>query len=113
MTGLDREKFKYSIVVPVYNSAEIVGDTVDRISEFFTEHGLDHELILVNDGSTDGSWDVIAEKARDRPRTSSPSTCCGTTASTTPTWPGSARRPATTSSPWTTTCRTRPTRRCC
>ena len=32
-----------------------------------TEAGLDHELILVNDGSRDGSWDVIAEKARTSP----------------------------------------------
>ena len=65
---LDREKFKYSIVIPVYNSEKIVATTVDRVSEVFTEHGLDHEIILVNDGSTDGSWDVIAEKARTVPR---------------------------------------------
>ena len=64
---LDREKFKYSIVIPVYNSEKIVATTVDRVSEVFTQHGLDHEIILVNDGSTDGSWDVISEKARTVP----------------------------------------------
>ena len=64
---LDRRQFTYSIVIPVYNSEKIVGTTVDRVVEVFTEAGLDHEVILVNDGSPDGSWDVIAEKARTLP----------------------------------------------
>lgn len=64
---LDRAKFKYSIVIPVFNSEKIVSDTVDRVSEVFTEHGLDHEIILVNDGSSDSSWEVISEKARTTP----------------------------------------------
>lgn len=64
---LDRREFKYSVVIPVYNSAPIVGTTIDRVVAAFTEAGLDHEVILVNDGSQDGSWDVIAEKARTVP----------------------------------------------
>lgn len=66
-TALDRTRFKYSVVIPVYNSEQIVGTTVDRVVEVFTAHGLDHEVILVNDGSSDGSWDVIADKARTLP----------------------------------------------
>ena len=61
---LDRRVFTYSIVVPVYNSAGIVGTTVDRIVETFEGAGLSYELILVNDGSRDNSWAVIADKAR-------------------------------------------------
>src|SRR5262245_21027677 len=64
---LDRSAFLYSIVVPVYNSAEIVGETVDRIVAVFEGAGLRYELVLVNDGSRDSSWDVIAEKARSNP----------------------------------------------
>lgn len=60
---LKREDFLYSIVIPVYNSERIVGDTVDRVVEVFTGAGLRFELVLVNDGSPDGSWDVIAERA--------------------------------------------------
>ena len=110
---LERAKFKYSIVIPVYNSEKIVATTVDRVSEVFTQNGLDHEIILVNDGSTDGSWDVIAEKARTVPARHRPRHAEELRPA--PRQPGrhARGRPATTSSPWTTTCRTRPTRRCC
>ena len=66
--ALDRDHFTYSIVIPVYNSEALVGETVDRVVEVFTTAGLKHELILVNDGSHDGSWDVIAERARAYPQ---------------------------------------------
>ena len=62
-----RAGYTYSIVVPVYNSAPIVGETIDRIVDTFTDAGLDFELILVNDGSPDHSWRVISEKARTTP----------------------------------------------
>lgn len=65
---LDRSGFKYSLVVPVFNSEGVVGTTVDRIVETFETAGLDYEVILVNDGSRDGSWQVIAQKARENPR---------------------------------------------
>ena len=60
----DRRTFTYSIVVPVYNSAAIVGRTIDRIVEVFEEARLSYELILVNDGSRDDSWRIISERAR-------------------------------------------------
>ena len=62
-----RESFTYSVVIPVYNSAEIVGETVDRVVRTFTEAGLRHQVVLVNDGSSDGSWEIIAERARTTP----------------------------------------------
>jgi glycosyltransferase involved in cell wall biosynthesis len=63
----DREGFTYSIVIPVYNSEEIVGETVDRVVQTFTEAGLRHQLVLVNDGSSDRSWDIISERAQRVP----------------------------------------------
>ena len=65
LTPMDPSRFTYSVVVPVYNSEGIVGETVDRIVAEFEILGLDYELILVNDGSHDRSWQVISEKARD------------------------------------------------
>jgi polyisoprenyl-phosphate glycosyltransferase len=65
---LDPTSFTYSIVIPVFNSERIVGDTVDRVVDVFTGAGLRFEVILVNDGSPDGSWDVIAGRAREIPQ---------------------------------------------
>jgi glycosyltransferase involved in cell wall biosynthesis len=65
--SLDPHAFTYSIVVPVYNSAGQVGDTVDLIVAEMQRQGLAYQLILVNDGSSDDSWRVIAEKARANP----------------------------------------------
>jgi glycosyltransferase involved in cell wall biosynthesis len=59
--------FSYSIVVPVFNSVDVVGTTIDRITEVFENAGLRHQLVLVNDGSRDGSWELIAERARTSP----------------------------------------------
>jgi glycosyltransferase involved in cell wall biosynthesis len=67
-TGVaDRSALLWSVVIPVFNSVAVVGTTVDRILEVFEEAGLRLELVLVNDGSKDGSWEVIAEKARTSP----------------------------------------------
>jgi glycosyltransferase involved in cell wall biosynthesis len=53
----------YSVVIPVFNSADIVGDTIDRTVAFFREHGLTFEIVCVNDGSRDDSWQVLEAKA--------------------------------------------------
>ena len=52
-----------SIVIPVFNSEAIVGETIDHTSKVCHEAGIDYEIVLVNDGSADGSWGVIAERA--------------------------------------------------
>jgi glycosyltransferase involved in cell wall biosynthesis len=64
---LDPHDFLYSVVIPVYNSEQLVGQTVDRVVEVFEQAGLRYELILVNDGSPDGSWQVIADRAGRKP----------------------------------------------
>ena len=48
-----------SVVVPVYNSAPSLLQLVDRLKSVLVAAGQPHELILVNDGSRDNSWEVI------------------------------------------------------
>jgi glycosyltransferase involved in cell wall biosynthesis len=55
---------KYSIVIPVYNSARIVEQVIDQTMDLFEKQGWDYEIILVNDGSRDQSWEVISKKAK-------------------------------------------------
>lgn len=63
-----RNSLKYSVVIPVYNSANIVGETIDRTVAFFEQHHLIYELILVNDASSDQSWNIVCEKALANPQ---------------------------------------------
>tara|TARA_R110000822_G_scaffold193550_3_gene332000 strand:- start:114 stop:1034 length:921 start_codon:yes stop_codon:yes gene_type:complete len=53
----------YSIVIPVFNSENVVGKTVDKTVTFCRDNKIAFELILVNDGSVDNSWGVLSEKA--------------------------------------------------
>lgn len=64
---LDRRSFTYSVVIPVFNSEQIVATTIERTAAFFEANGLSYEVILVNDGSIDRSWEVLRDAARERP----------------------------------------------
>ncbi len=54
-----------SIVVPVYNEFESLAELHRQIGAVATRSGLEIEVIFVDDGSTDGSWDVIQRLAND------------------------------------------------
>ncbi len=55
----------FSAVIPVFNSAATLEKVVDDVAVFFQSSGRSFEIILVNDGSRDGSW-AIAEKLAKR-----------------------------------------------
>lgn len=50
-----------SIVIPVYNSQEALPELVLRLGTVMASQGVSWELILVNDGSRDRSWQMIRE----------------------------------------------------
>jgi dolichol-phosphate mannosyltransferase len=52
-----------SIVIPVYNERQSLGPLYAEIAEVASAPGLDFEVVFVDDGSTDGSWEVIRELA--------------------------------------------------
>lgn len=53
-----------SIVIPVYNEEESLPELQAWISKVMEASGLSYELIYVDDGSTDGSWEVIQSLSR-------------------------------------------------
>ena len=57
----------YSAVIPVYNSAGVVGDAIDACVTFFEKRKLTYEIIAVDDGSTDSSWEVLQSRAAANP----------------------------------------------
>jgi len=54
----------YSVVVPVYRGRSTIEELCRRIARFFDGRGDTFEIILVDDGSSDGSWGKIVEIAR-------------------------------------------------
>ena len=56
-----------SVVVPVYNSAATLGELVSRLEQVLAGVAPRFELLLVNDGSADGSWAALQELAQAHP----------------------------------------------
>ena len=50
-----------SIVVPLYNEAESLPELTAWIDRVCKAEGLRYEVLFINDGSTDASWQVIAD----------------------------------------------------
>ena len=57
-----------SIVVPAYNERESLRELCAWIAKVMAEHSLSYEVIIVDDGSTDGSWKEIRAIAADDPQ---------------------------------------------
>lgn len=55
---------KISICIPLLNEAESLPELVEWIDRVLKENELDGEIILVDDGSTDNSWEVIEKLAK-------------------------------------------------
>ena len=54
-----------SVVIPLFNEAESLPELFDWIERVMRANGFSYEIIFVNDGSTDHSWEVI-EQLRQR-----------------------------------------------
>ena len=50
-----------SIVVPSYNEAESLPHLAEWIDRVMKEHGFSYEVIIVDDGSNDGTWQVAEQ----------------------------------------------------
>ncbi|MDO8502180.1 MAG: glycosyltransferase family 2 protein [Gemmatimonadaceae bacterium] len=61
----------FTVIIPAYNEAENIGPLFDALEATFARHGLDGEVILVDDGSTDETWALsvaAATRMGDRAR---------------------------------------------
>ncbi|MGB6676266.1 MAG: glycosyltransferase, partial [Terriglobales bacterium] len=54
---------KYSIVVPLHNEQENVTDLYDRLKAVMEMHGESFEIVLVDDGSRDRTFNLLREIA--------------------------------------------------
>lgn len=57
------DKITLSIVIPAYNEATRIGNTLDSIERYFAHNDMSFEVIVVDDGSKDGTAEVVERYA--------------------------------------------------
>jgi glycosyltransferase involved in cell wall biosynthesis len=60
----ENDKAKLSVVMPVYNEKDSIGEAVREIQSVVLDAVATAELIVINDGSTDSTKDVLEELAQ-------------------------------------------------
>jgi glycosyltransferase involved in cell wall biosynthesis len=55
--------FDVSVIVPVYNEEDSLAPLVEELHAALRPTGLSYEIVLVDDGSTDGSWTLLEKLA--------------------------------------------------
>ena len=59
---------KLSVVIPAHNEAGSVGSTVQEVASTLDREGIDYEIVVVDDGSTDGTGQIVEEIAAKNQR---------------------------------------------
>jgi dolichol-phosphate mannosyltransferase len=57
-----------SVIIPAYNEEQMIPKTVSVIDGILCDAGIDHELLFVNDGSKDNTWNEIEKAASGNER---------------------------------------------
>ena len=56
-----------SIIIPAYNEAKRIVFTIERTMAFMNQRNWTYELLIVDDGSVDGTADQVEKRAGDDP----------------------------------------------
>lgn len=59
---------KISVVIPCYNEAAVLDILFERVEQTASTWGTDYEVILIDDGSTDATWEKIVSYHQLNPR---------------------------------------------
>ena len=55
-----------SVVIPTYNEEAVIGTTIEAVAWYCAANGLPHEILIVDDGSTDRTVAVARASAEER-----------------------------------------------
>jgi glycosyltransferase involved in cell wall biosynthesis len=61
------EPVTYSIILPAYNESARIAFTLDKILAYAAQRSENAEIVVVNDGSTDGTAELVRDYARKHP----------------------------------------------
>lgn len=53
-----------SVVIPLFNESESILELVDGIGKVMNNNNYTYEIVMIDDGSNDGSWELIEDRAR-------------------------------------------------
>ena len=56
-----------TVIIPLYNETESLPELAAWIRRVMEQNGFSYEVIMVDDGSTDGSWDTVGRLAAENP----------------------------------------------
>ena len=56
-----------SVIVPLYNETESLPELTAWIRRVMEANGWTYEILMVDDGSTDGSWDTVLSLSKENP----------------------------------------------
>jgi glycosyltransferase involved in cell wall biosynthesis len=63
--SIDIHKIQISVVIPLFNEEESLPELCAWIKKVMDENGFTYEIILVDDGSSDNSWQVLKSLIRE------------------------------------------------
>ncbi len=55
-----------SVIIPAYNEEKRIKETIRSLADFLDQQQLDYELVVVDDGSSDGTYEVAKSLRGDR-----------------------------------------------
>lgn len=55
-----------SVIIPVYNESATIAQMTDAVETILESEKIENEIIFVDDGSDDGTWDIIKEISTTR-----------------------------------------------
>jgi len=58
---MNKRKVSISVIIPVYNEENTIGDMIRRTKDTLTRFGASYEVLVVDDGSVDGSPRISSE----------------------------------------------------
>ena len=55
-----------SVIIPLYNEEESIRELYDWIERVMSENKFSYEVVFINDGSTDSSWNIIEQLSKEQ-----------------------------------------------